>query len=547
MNRRSTLATLLGKNKKTAAQTTLVNASLAPYTGPWGIEQAAHLLRRTTFGPTYAQIQQAANDGLQTTLAQLFADQPLPDPPIYFNFNNDPGAGLGETWVNADTNPTIQGLNGARQVSLRVWHFGLLYNAGVSLREQMVLFWHNHFVTADINDARQSYQYINLIRENVWGNFRDLTKAITISPAMLVYLNGNQNSAVAPNENYSRELLELFTIGKGDLAGPGDYTNYTEEDVVQMAKSLTGWISRDRNDPQLVKSTFVPQRHDTSTKQLSARFNNAIIQDAGDQEYSNLIDLIFQQDEVARFICRKLYRWFVHYTIDDSIEVDIIEPMAQLLIQNDYNIQPVLKALLESEHFFNVEEFGCKIKNPVDFTFSLVNSFELSYNGDIIAQHLFWNTIYRAIIPLEMVIYDHPSVAGWKAYYQEPQFYRIWINSASLPVRMNILMILINGYRLRGQDVKIDVLDFTSKLDNAIDPNTLIAEFVSILFPRAITDEQVVYLKEVLIPGLPDFEWSVEYSEYLADPSNEELKNAVESKLRSMLLAMLSMSEFQLH
>lgn len=551
MDRRSTLATLMGRSKKSQDSkfntTTVMSGSFAPYTGNWGIEQAAHLLRRTTLGPTYAQIQQVATDGLQSTLDTLTADQPLPDGPIYYNFDNDPDAGLGESWVNANRNNTIQGLNGARQNSLRVWQFGLQYNNGISLREQMVLFWHNHFVTSDINDARQSYLYISLLREFAFGNFRELTKRITITPAMLVYLNGNQNTAVAPNENYSRELLELFTIGKGDLAGPGDYTNYTEEDVVAMAKVLTGWISADRNNLEAVTSTYIDNRHDKTTKTLSPRFDSTTIQNGGMEEYKTLIDIIFQKDEVARFICRKLYRWFVHYNIDDTIELDIIEPMAQLLIQNDYDIKPALRALLESEHFFYSEGIGCKIKNPLDFLFSIVNTFEVKYDGDIINQYLYWNQLRRAAIPLEMVPFELPSVAGWPAYYQTPQFYRIWINSASLPVRVNYMEALINGFRFRGQDIQIDVLDFTSKINNGLDPNLLIEEFATILFPRPLVDEQKAYLKEILIPGLPDFEWTVEYGDYLAEPTNDDLKAAVETKLRNLILAMMKMSEFQLH
>ena len=157
-------------------------------------------------------------------------------------------------------------------------------------QEKLTLFWHNHYVTQGINDPQMVYNYITLLRENGLGNFRELTKQMTIEPAMLIYLNGNQNSAVAPNENYARELLELFTIGKGPAVGPGDYTNYTEDDVVEMARVLTGWIVRGGfttdtvNNP--LKSEFRPARHDDGTKQLSHRFDDIEIDDMGENEYA---------------------------------------------------------------------------------------------------------------------------------------------------------------------------------------------------------------------------------------------------------------------
>ncbi|MEM1323387.1 MAG: DUF1800 domain-containing protein [Bacteroidota bacterium] len=552
MNRRATLAKLMGRTSKKeqrrqASAATLGGGALDPYTGPWGAQQAAHLLRRTTFGPTKAEIQTATTDGLAATLATLLADQPLPDPPVYFNYGDDPEAGLGETWVDAGVDRTNLQLVGARVASLHGWHYGLFNESGMSIREQMTLFWHNHFVIANNNDARVNYRYITLLRENAMGNFRDLVKGITIDPGMLTYLNGNQNTAVAPNENYARELLELFTIGKGELAGPGDYTTFTEEDVVAMAKVLTGWVNVNRQTEE-VGSYFVPNRHDRSTKQLSHRFNNITIANADEEEYLHLIDIIFQQEEVARFISRKLYRWFVHYNIDDQIELDIIEPMAQLLIQSDYEIKPVLNALLCSEHFFAAEGIGCMIKHPIGFLFSIVNTFGvISQNLDLISKYYIWLRLFRAMDPLGMNLYAHPDVAGWKAFYQAPLYYRTWINSASLPVRMQMAEALVNGFRISNQNfVRIDVLAFVEGMDNPSDINALLAEMSGLLYARPLTQEQIDYLKDILIPGLPDFEWGVEYGEYLGDPTNPDLRAAIESKLQNLVLAMLNLSEFYL-
>ena len=558
MNRRASLKTFLGKakkaktgkNKHLSAPMSL-NAGLDPYTGPWEFAQAAHLLRRSTFGPTYSQIKEAVAQGLDTTIAQLFEELPMPAPPVYYDTNNDPNAGLGEPWVET-VYPTGMNVRGNRRRSLRAWAIGLLVNEGVSIREQLTLFWHNHFAVYDAGDPRFMYRHINLLRTYAWGNFRDLIKEVTIDPSMLRFLNGNQNTKNAPNENYARELLELFTIGKGPLAGPGDYTNYTEHDILEIAKVLTGWRDRGHNttNPDIsIEAYFTPNRHDTSTKVLSPRFDQIEIANQGNQEYLTLIDIIFQKVEVARFICRKLYRWFVFYTIDDATEIDVIEPMAQILIDNDFEIKPALQALLSSEHFYNVLNVGPMIKNPIDFTIFLLKQFEVNMpdGSDLEVLYKGWLNQFNKISPMDMEYFRPPNVAGWKAYYQEPLYYRSWINATTLPVRMTYTdKMTANGYNSAGFRIKIEPLKFIQTLDNPFDPNAVIEEISALLFPQPITNGQKAGLKEVLIPGLPDFEWTVEYGDYAANPDDENLANAVEAKLKSLFKVMLSMPEYYL-
>ncbi|MEL6637926.1 MAG: DUF1800 family protein [Bacteroidota bacterium] len=309
MDRRSTIATLLGRKRVPSPATQSLSAGLEPYNGPWELAQAGHLLRRTTYCAHYENLQLSVQQGLDATLAELLADRPAPEPPLNHFFANDPNVPVGETWVNAPYSATENYIP-YRNNSLYGWTGQLLLTEGISVREKMVLFWHNHFVTGGINEPRFIYDYSRTLREYALGNFREFTKAMTINPLMLRYLNGNQNTAEAPNENYSRELLELFTIGKGEPAGPGDYTTFTEDDVVQMARVLTGW--RDTGFYDLagnpVDSVFRAFRHDNGTKQLSHRFGNAVISNGGEGEFRTLIDIIFQQPEVARFISRKLYR-----------------------------------------------------------------------------------------------------------------------------------------------------------------------------------------------------------------------------------------------
>ncbi|NJN50156.1 MAG: DUF1800 domain-containing protein [Polaribacter sp.] len=226
---------------------------LQPFSGSFNEVHARHLLKRTTFGVTQTMVIEAVNLGLQATIDKLFDDKPLTSFPLKYQFDgqgsgriNDPDANYGETWVNGNVLPQVTDLQernriiNSRKRSLYAWFFLEMQNSNISIHEKMTLFWHNHFVAVNQNPHREFY-YFDILRKNALGNFIELTKKITVDANMLEYLSGAENTNTAPNENYARELLELFTIGKGIAVGNGDYTNYTETDVVEIAKILTGW------------------------------------------------------------------------------------------------------------------------------------------------------------------------------------------------------------------------------------------------------------------------------------------------------------------
>lgn len=549
MKRRTAISNLLKRKKIQKTKNYLPpDSDLTPYTGEWGYEEAAHLLRRTMFGPTYAQIKEAATDGLDVTISRLMTVNPLPNPPINYYFESDPNVPIGETWIEATYSQTENYFQYRRR-SLGGWIYKQLFDEGVNIREKMVLFWHNHFVTADVNDPKFNYNYLNRIREFALGNFREFTKAITIDPSMLRYLNGNQNKKNAPNENYARELLELFTIGKGELIPPNDYTNYTEDDIKEIAKVLTGW--RDRGFRSTngipIESVFRHNRHDTGDKQLSHRFDNMVISNLEASEYAHLIDIIFGKIEVARFISRKLYRWFVYYEIDDTIETNIINPLAQIIFDNDFEIVPGLEVLLKSQHFYDVVNTGGLIKSPIDFIMSVVKTFELELPETVSGQYIAMLRLFQTGNLFQMNYMDIPSVAGWKAYYQQPSFNELWINSVTLPYRMNFTNVLTgNGIFIEGSRYRVDLLAFLQKLDNPSDANAVVAESIKILFPRDVSQNRKDYLKNILLSELPDYEWTVEYSNYVAEPDNEELAGAIRTRVKNLISIMLSMPEFYL-
>jgi uncharacterized protein (DUF1800 family) len=537
---------------------------LDAYSGNWTSAQARHLLRRTTFGPSIQMVDNAINLGLNGTIEALFAPLATPAPPVKTipdgtgnNQLNDPGAMYGQTWVNAAPFPNINPpmlrnrVLRSRSKSLYSWTVLQMHYSGLSIKEKMTLFWHNHFVVADATIAHREYVYYALLRNLALGNFKEITKQITIDTSMLIYLSGGENTNVAPNENYSRELLELFTIGKGPLVAPGDYTNYTEQDVVAMAKVLTGWRVPQLSDPNALTATFSATRHTQGQKQLSHRFNNAIIAENGAQEYKDLIDVIFQQAECSRFIIRKLYRWFVSAEISNEVETNIIEPLALILRNNNYEIAPALKILLKSEHFF--QSTACMIKSPMDLMMSASRGLGINPpQGNVEQEYDHAYHIYIMSSDAEQALFYHPNVAGWKAYYQEPQFYKLWINNLLLPKRHQFCKLMVEGGIFSYNDVnynvtnRVPVLEIVSNIADAYDPNVLINSLAEIMFNYPITPAQVTSLKDILIPGLPDFEWSVEYSDHLVDPSNVALAASVENKLKNLFSVMVRMSEFQI-
>lgn len=517
-------------------------ASLTKYTGPWNDVLAAHLLRRTTYGVPYRIIKQFGASSLDACVDEICKPLGDPPPPLNVNYADDPDVPIGETWVDKGVNGNV---NPYRTASLRAWSFELMLQASVNIREKMTLFWHNHFVTADINDPRYAYKNIALLRSQATGNVKQLTQDVTIDPAMLVYLNGRDNTRQAPNENFARELMELFTLGKGNIAGPGDYTTFTEQDVKEVARALTGWIDVRNNLP--IRAQFQLTRHDTGTKKLSHRFGEVVIQNAGANEYKNVIDIIFKKPEVALFICRKLYRWFVGAQIDAQTEQDVIAPMADILRANEYAVLPAIKALLSSEHFYDECNRGTLIKNPVDFLLNPLNQFSTVYPGDLATQYRVYGGLYQTSAGMQMGMYQSPSVAGWPPFYQAPGYYRLWLNATSLPARKLYTDGLAFGTyaigTIRLQPNYFKMLEEMSSPDNA---DAVIDQLSLMMFAKDLAGNQKTTLKNFLTLGGGNLSWSTVYNIYKADPGNETKRNAVLNRVRPMFVYLMRMPEYHL-
>ncbi len=538
------------------------NSGLTPYSGPWTISEIKHLLKRTMFGAKRDDINffltMNVSDTVDTLL-ELMNHPPYtpPSPPLnnYSNVVTDPQCAAGQPWPGTpDTNSGGVFTYASRRKSLKSWWTSQMINQPRSLREKMTLFWSNHFVVEldTVQVSTYVYKYNALLREFALGNFKEFTKQITLNSAMLRYLNGDSNTALAPNENYGRELQELFTVGKDANGSP----QYTEDDVKAAARALTGW----RNDlvggtsANGYNSLFQASRHDTNDKVFSSWYNNAVITGqsgtAGANEVDDLMNIIFQRTEVAEFICRKLYRWFIYYEIDAATESNVIQPLAAIFRSNNYEIVPVLSALFKSEHFFDVLNRGCLIKSPVEFDVALSREFEVIFpdNTDIIAQYAGWDRIRSQAALYQQDLGDPPNVAGWPAYYQEPSFHEMWINSDTLPKRNQFTdRMVANGFTNSGQTILIDVVRYTEGISNASDPVALIDEVLMYHYAIDGTPGLKAYLLSILLSGQSSNSyWTTAWDDYIGDPSNTTYLMIVKSRLQSFYKYIMDLSEYQL-
>lgn len=526
--------------------------SLQPYSSVWNEASARHLLRRTLFGVKIADLKTAQEAGLAATLDFLLNDQsPQPLPPVKeYNPANaavpDVLIAGGQTWVN---DPATDGtINSLRRASFKKWWVGQMLNQQLSLREKMTLFWHNHFATesTDIQNAQYLYKHHALLRKNALGNFKNLVREITIDPAMLVYLNGQNNNKTAPDENYAREIQELFVVGKGKGAG------FNEADVKSAARVLTGW----RNNAIEIKSYFDPNRHETTDKQFSAFYNNTKITgrtgiDAGRIEFEEMLEMFFKTDEVALYICRRLYVWFIHYQITPAIEEAIIVPLAQIFRNNNYEIKPVLSALLGSEHFFDPMNSGCQIKSPVDMLIGMLREMEVKFPSDsqYTNQYGLWNQLVNYLNNMQQNIGDPPDVSGWKAYYQEPGFYKFWINTDTLPKRIQYLDALATvGYTFGGFKMVVDGVNWVKQFSNPADPNSLIESLCIQLLGVDLSVTHKSQLKSDLLLGgqAQDYYWTDAWQLYITSPSNMANTRHVTTAISSLIKYLIDLPEYQL-
>lgn len=386
---------------------TCVTGTLAPYVPsaaiPWDKRRAQHLFRRIGFGATTIEVEAALAQSpanlIDTLIDQAIALPPAPEPEwAYWTVGGYGG----------DLNIALEQVLGWR----RRWILDMLANG---LREKMALFWHNHFVTRleDYNCPSWMYQYHRLLQQNALGNLKDFVYEMGKTPAMLVFLNGVQNTRFDANENYARELYELFTLGRDN--------GYSENDIRETARALTGWNGITQQS-YCGEITFVQAFFDPGEKTIFGQ--------TGNWNYDDVHDILFDQraNLIAEHIARKVYRAFVRPEADEAI----VAELAGIFIAHDFDIAPMLRALFKSEHFFDDANIGVLVKSPLEsmLTFVKENDFQLEWTDEEL------DGVAYLTAELGQDLFNPVDVAGWQGN-------RDWVNSNTLTGRWQALRFVI--------------------------------------------------------------------------------------------------------
>ena len=559
-----------------------MNYSLNAYAQPLTAAEAAHLLRRATFGPTQTEITNFTGLNASTAIQNLINSiNYIPLPPVDLN---DTKTTVGQEYVNSVYDSTL-GRNFDFRFYYKYWWTNMMAAQGgnPSIIDKMTLFWQNHFVTteANVDEFRAIYKYFMKVRSRSLENFKDFVRDITFDPAMLKFLNGHDNQkgtgGVASNENYARELQELFVVGGKDFAGNN---NYTENDVKAAARVLTGWRYKDfyANTTTSVSSYFTLTRHDTAPKTFSPSYQSVTINtpasipvgytDVGQFEVDELLNMLFAHPETSKFICRKLYRFFVNPNVTQEIEDNVIIPLANIFKSADpvtgrtFEIKPIIQKLLSSEHFYDVGNIGAIIKSPAEFAIGAYRFFNFPVpaidSGNLINSvknhKAYGQYLYDRMAEMQMAILDQPTVFGYDAYFQTG-YSRNWINTSQVGLRNSFTDKLITGRTLVSAitplvTVKLDLLAMidkpTTATYNVTDITNVVDLITNNLMATGLTANQKIFLTDTIMLGLqPRSNWPTQWASYKSNPTTTNI-NTVKSKLENLMKYLLRMAEYSI-
>jgi uncharacterized protein (DUF1800 family) len=373
---------------------------------PWDLKWAGHLFRRAAFGATWQELQDAVGEGPEETLNRLLAGR---EGQADFNRAMDD---LAPTMVRYRPDNESEELQG--------WWLYRMMSTPHPLLERMTLFWHNHFATsiAKVRQVPLMKEQNLLLRKHALGKFRPFVLEMSKDPAMLVWLDSNSNVRGRPNENYARELMELFTLGVG---------NYTEKDVREAARAFTGWHTtaryNPRNQQQDAAFTFNAGQHDGGPKTVLGQTGNW---DGGD-----VVRILLEQPACARFLARKLYRHFISEA--ETPPDGLLEPLAEQLRKSDYDLGGLVRTILRSRHFYSDYAYRQRIKGPVEFLIGTVRTLEGSMPLESAIQNL-----PGPMDGLGQTLFAPPNVKGWDGG-------KAWLNSATVLARHNLAWRFVQG------------------------------------------------------------------------------------------------------
>lgn len=353
-----------------------------------------HLLWRAGFGPRIEQIDELKNKNIKTILQEMFREESFS--PITYQTPDLEPLKYNDPKENAEQKRKLLKLHQQQNNELNFKFLEKLATSNEQLREKMAFFWHGHFATR-INNPKFNKQLLNTLREKSLGNFRDLLFEVSCSPSMLQFLNNQQNKKDHPNENFAREVMELFTMGRG---------NYTEKDIREAARAFTGWgYDKDGN--------FIERKklHDTGTKTFLGKTGNF----TGD----DILNIILEQKTTAEFISKKIYTFFVN----EKLDLSIIKNLSQNFYQSGYDIKKLMNEIFSSSWFYDKKNIGNRIKSPTELFAGMMRILPMEIQNP---ENIM---VYQKLLG-QMLLYP-PNVSGWPNG-------KSWIDSSTLMLRLQI-------------------------------------------------------------------------------------------------------------
>jgi|TARA_Y100000294_G_scaffold76895_1_gene72384 hypothetical protein len=476
----------------------------------WDMGAARHLLCRTMFGPKYPEIKEASENLMEIELSSILSTVSLPDPPG--EWVNEPAP----QW-DALTMEEIQELIDQYREwmwDLRYWWMKGMMRNPINIQEMITLFWHNYFATAQskVFYPQAMYQQNSILREYGLGNFKELLRQVTFGSAMMIWLDIHQSKDVEPNENFPRELLELFTMG---------VDNYSQDDIVEAARAFTGYrtngVETNYSFEEAAGSGWWwDEWHDFEEKTFLGQ--------TGNWNGDDIINIIMEQDATAVHICTRLYKWFVYQNVDETV----VNEMANILRNNDYNIASVLYFLFSTEHFYDVNFRGADIQNPLTIMQGLIRKcgmeeFDFSIVSFIHSQE------FLGMLPLEP-----PDVSGWPGY-------RSWINSITLPVRKVQASSVITGQSPWGNfDVTTNVRALAQSMydqnEEGYASEQIVKKLGFLFFGNPLSENLEDRMLSVLLDGAEPYDWAI----------NAPLNNPQWDRMRDLMVYIMRVPEFQL-
>ena len=463
--------------------------SLAPFDKKLTQQQALHLLRRTTFATNWQTVKQftgkSANEAVELLLTNGVSNPP-PFAPFWVDKAYKAWWKLPKAEQQAATDVVYKDVY-ELNYELKRWWMKEMTDDNASIREKMTLFWHGHFTTKfaidQVMPAQLMYRQNDLFRTLHQGNFRTLLEGIIMDGAMLIFLNGQDSTKKSPNENFSRELLELYALGIG---------NYTEKDVQEGARILTGWRTNIFSDEYTFNGTyktfFLPYEHDTNAKiyldgMIEVSSNNTE-EETLKNEVKGMVDIILKNrtEVLSMFICEKLYRYFV-YSNPQKVNIDVVKEMAQTFRDSNFEIRPVLAKLLKSSFFFDDVNVGVQLKTPAELVVGITKHFDVK--GD-------WKEWVMVTLGQELL--NPPNVAGWVGY-------RKWSDTRTYPFAVQ----QVGGFIWSQKDE--DVQSWIKQFDDYEDVKKLTLQMCTLFLVKPPTDVQLDKHVKNLLGGSPDYEW----------------------------------------